>query len=258
MTWFGPAPEAPHDLPAEGAALERGVRLERRAVLMGVLGGALALGARGQDRAATPAPTAAADPLAAFLERAGDLAREFFAGEDGNEEAYLHRLVALLAELPSVPTDAWAGEELRGSWGMKRAGSRKLGAGEGRYPSLSVFQMKFKPDAVIPIHDHFQYAGAVVVLEGEVRARNFDLVQGSRESDAVQVQETCDALLLPGRFSTLATGRHNFHELRAGPQGARAIDVFTFFEGAKGSRYLELDEKAPADAARRVFDGRWR
>jgi single-stranded DNA-binding protein len=118
--------------------------------------------------------------------------------------------------------------------------------------------MKFRPDAVIPIHDHQRYAGAVLLVEGEVRARNFDVVEGSRESSAVRVQETSDVLLLPGRFSTLATGRHNLHELRAGPQGARAIDVFTFFEGAQGSRYLDLDEDAPLDAARRVFAARWR
>ena len=73
----------------------------------------------------------------------------------------------------------------------------------------------------------------------------------------VILRETVDALLLPGRFSTLSSTRDNLHELVAGPEGARVLDIFTYLRKPAGSRYLDFVGEAPVDVARRLYRARW-
>ena len=72
-----------------------------------------------------------------------------------------------------------------------------------------------------------------------------------------EVRETRDDLILPGRISTLGRSRDNVHDLVAGKDGARVLDVFTFFSKRAGSRSLDVAEK-PRDAEARVYEAAWR
>ena len=100
----------------------------------------------------------------------------------------------------------------------------------------------------------------ILGLEGEVRCRNYDIVDGSvnEESGEFRIRQTHDAWLLPGRFSSLSTARDNIHDLRAGAEGARVLDVFTDVGRSEGSRYMEVDEESPVDAERMILNARWR
>ena len=96
--------------------------------------------------------------------------------------------------------------------------------------------------------------------QGEVRIRNYDF-QGKPpavdSTDTFQIRETRNDLILPGRFSTLGQKRENIHDLAAGKNGARVMDVFTFFSGRATSRYLDLQDK-PRDLDARIYDATWK
>jgi hypothetical protein len=128
-----------------------------------------------------------------------------------------------------------------------------------RFP-LSAVSMRLRPGGGFSHHDHLNYNGVIMGLEGEVRIRNFD-IQGKGPSPEAgktfQIRETCDDLILPGRFSTLGVHRDNIHELVAGKDGARVLDVFTFFAKGATSRYLDV-EKKPRDADLRIYDAAWK
>ena len=97
-------------------------------------------------------------------------------------------------------------------------------------------------------------------IEGEARIRNYDFVgkvPAIDSQDTFTIRETRDDLILPGRISTLGRTRENIHDLVAGKDGARVLDVFTFFEKNATSRYLEVADK-PRDADRRIYDANWK
>lgn len=48
----------------------------------------------------------------------------------------------------------------------------------------------------------------------------------------------------------------NVHDLVAGPEGARVLDVFTFCAAGAQSYFLTVDAKA-RDTERRVYDASW-
>lgn len=222
MSWF---PDI-----ALGQEFEPGVRLERRALLAGAVG---ALGL-----AAAPAPRArvrAASDVDAFLDQAAALAKTLELKKDKAEDGYLFRLAGLLCDTAEGPGDPWGG--IDDGVRFHGHGVRKLEPPR----HLRAIQIGFGPGAKIPVHDHRDYNGVILCLEGDIHCRNFDMLEEGQGPDVV-LRESVDALLTPGRFSTLSTTRDNLHELVAGPQGARVLDVFTYFEKGATSRYLEFQD----------------
>lgn len=237
MTWY-PGADRP------GTELEPGVRVERRNVLLAAFAAPLAVLPRGAD-----------DDLPGFegfLDLAAKAARPLMGSEIGNEDAYLYRLASHLATVDELPGDGFG--EIDQGVRFARDGERS--AGEARHQRIRAIQIGFAPGASIPIHDHLDYNGLILCLEGEMRCRNFDVVEEQAGGEVV-VRETVDALLTPGRFSTLTTTRDNLHELVAGPTGCRVLDIFTYFTERATSRYLTFEGEAPLDAARKTFAARW-
>lgn len=71
------------------------------------------------------------------------------------------------------------------------------------------------------------------------------------------LQETNRAWLGPGRFSLLTRRRDNVHEFRAGPDGARVLDLFVWLDdGARSHDLAWIDDPAKAPASRR-YRARW-
>ncbi len=184
--------------------------------------------------------------LEEFIAQADPLARALAGGTEPNEEAYLLHLASLLCRLGPQPLGAERPRRMMRSHYYK--------------PHFAVMQINMAPDAVLPYHDHRDYNGVILGLEGSVRARNFEILgddlipPGDKQ---FQIRQTADTVLEPGRISTLTRRRDNIHDLRAGTQGARLLDVFTFFPGSQGSHYLEVDE-TPLEDRPAVFTARWR
>jgi hypothetical protein len=199
-----------------------------------------------QGPAAPPRP--AALTFDDFAREAWPHARELVRTPEPNEETYLFSLASLLARM-------------RPPEGKFARGPAKIGYGLAYYHQpLRVIQLRFEPGASIPLHDHREYNGILVGVEGEARVRNFEIF-GRKDrppkGERFQIRETQRGILTPGRQSILSRTRDNLHEVVAGPDGARLLDVFTFFSPEARSHDLDFRDK-PVDAERRLYEATWK
>jgi hypothetical protein len=247
------------DAPA-GSELAPGVLVERRRFLLA--GGAALLGVStasakdgGKTADAVPekarsiASFAQALSFEEFVDQARPLAKPLVRAARPNEDAYLHQLASLLSRLRPLPEAAYR------NWSRGMAFDPLY-----RFLPLVVVWMKLEPNAKIPLHDHRDYNGILFGAEGEARVRNFDFVDPARalgSSKPFQVRETASCVLTAGRCSTLSRRRDNLHEIVAGKEGARLMDVFTFFSRDGRSYDLDLSDK-PLDGKPDVYEVSWK
>ena len=176
------------------------------------------------------------------------LAREQLSTNGTREEAYLMAVGQLLARLrtPTIP-------ELRGAMGgyMQEHGEAGL--------EFYVTMFDLEAGKGFSHHDHRDYNGVILGVDGEVRIRNYDIVGDELVPPAgatFQIRQTRDDLILPGRFSSLGRARENVHDVTAGAQGGRVLDAFTFYRPDGQSYFMDVDE-TPRDAERGIFDAAW-
>jgi hypothetical protein len=125
-----------------------------------------------------------------------------------------------------------------------------------RHKLFLVTEFRFSEGRGFPYHDHRQYNGVIFSMEGAVRCRNFDIVDGDREGAKgakVRIRETTSGTLVPGEASTLTTSRDNIHDVRGGAGGGRVLDIFTWMGPNHRSVYLDVDENA-YDPQTRVYE----
>lgn len=235
-----------------GTEVADGVSIERRSMLwLSAAAVTAALGTTTRVRAQDRQPATPSDKLTfdQFLELVAPLAEKMVASKSEEDASYLLTVAAALSRLRDP------GPTMRKSMRAFAAKHKKAGT---RFP-VSAMSMRLKPGGGFKPHDHRNYNGVILGLEGELRIRNFE-IQGDEAvppaDQTFQVRQTQDDLILPGRISSVGLRRDNIHELVAGKQGARVLDVFTFFGGG-GSHYLDLESK-PRDAERRIYDATWR
>ena len=238
-----------------------GVAVERRSVLwLSAAAVTSMLVGAGSLRAQQPKqdqkhqdPTPKKDPKLSFEEFLKQLlpqARRLIDSKGEDEQSYLMTVAAAMSRLqdPNAP--------MRDAMREFSKNHRKEGE---RFP-IGAMAMKLEAGRGFSHHDHLNYNGIIMGLEGEVRIRNYDF-QGdppaSDSTDTFQIRETRDDLILPGRFSSLGQKRENIHDLVAGKDGARVLDVFTFYARNATSRYLNVEDK-PRDAEARIYDATWK
>lgn len=242
-------PAQMHDDSCAGDELLRGVIIERRQFLRISLGALAALtiniGQPASARQASKAQTLLSwDDL---IERAIPLAERLTESLSPNEEAYLIKLSGLIQRRGAVPKAYF-------NLAQPVATHESL----RRFPLL-VLQFRLAPGAAIPYHDHRDYNGVLTIVEGAMRIRSFEILgAGPRppRGRTFQIRETDNVMLTKGAQSTLSRTRDNIHDLRAGPEGARFIDFFTFFHQGAHSVYLNVAEQ-PSDSAKRIFHASW-
>lgn len=261
MSWF-PAdlaaferldPEARvHDEVADVAVAE-GVTVRRRSLLwLSVAGvGALLTGRtlRAQDPAVAQGRAGDRLDFAAFLREVFPLAQAQMGTGAPGEDTYLLAVASALTRLAEPGT---------GVRDAMRAFRSEHQDGGARFP-IGAMVMDLKPGGGFKPHDHRDYNGIILGIGGEVRIRNFDILGDEpvpQKGVTFQIRETRDDLILPGRFSMLARRAENVHELVAGPEGARVLDLFTFYAKGATSHYLTVEPK-PRDERRRVYDAAW-
>lgn len=192
--------------------------------------------------------------LEELVERLFPMARDLVAAEEPAEQAYLQRVAALLSRLESPsehgPRDVRAV--------MQRLRKERAPEVEGRFP-LSVVEFDIGPGGGFSAHDHRDYNGVILGIEGEARIRNFDILGDEAvppKDKPFRIREMRDEIITPGRISTLGRRRDNVHELVAGEEGVRVLDIFTFFTEKAGSYYLEMSQE-PIDPKKRIYEARW-
>jgi len=123
-----------------------------------------------------------------------------------------------------------------------------------------VTEFRFAEGKGFRYHDHRQYNGVIFAMEGAVRCRNFDVVDGDAAGPAgtrVRIRETASVTLVPGEASTLTTSRDNIHDVRGGAGGGRVLDIFTWMGPQHRSVYLDVNE-IPVDREAKVYEGCYR
>jgi hypothetical protein len=236
-----------------------GVVVERRSVLW-LSGAAVAAvltgGLSAQDREESKEKKGSRPPqgkldFAQFLEEIYPLARRQVDSKGQDEETYLMTVAAALSRVADPSVD------VRKS--MRAFRQKHKGDKQARFP-VSAMAMRLQPGRGFSHHDHRDYNGVILGVAGECRIRNYDILGDKLVPEAgktFQIRQTRDDLILPGRFSSLGRARDNVHELVAGKDGARVLDVFTFFEKGATSKYMDV-EKKPRDADLRIFDAAWK
>jgi quercetin dioxygenase-like cupin family protein len=233
-----------------------GLFVARRSMLTG-LGGLMlaALPGRGfagalQDDLADPRTfdefIAAANPLASRL--VGDTSR---AGQD----RYLRSIANLTTNLAGVPVPQ--------RWNFSDQGTRAdayaIGFNPGGDP-FRVLHWRLEPGASCRAHAH-TYGNVVTLgLAGAARVHNYEVV-GEPDftfTGTFQVRQTLDQVLRPGSVNLVSLQRNYIHELIAGPDGARGLDITTPLRErpAFGTPYLDIAEK-PVDEFERIYEAAW-
>jgi hypothetical protein len=214
---------------------------------------ALAVGAvpaAAHARAGDDATGAAPLDLAAFLALANPLAQALVGDTSPlGQDRYLLSIAALAVRLVDVPLPEF---EPRASPGYS------LGFNPGGDP-FNVLHWKLEPGAAIGDHAHTYGNVVTLVLDGDVVVRNFEVV-GARDYDAkgpVRVRRTCEQVLRAGGINLVSLERNYTHGFRAGPRGARGLDITTRIRDRGPTPLLELGAAA-AGAEHGVFDATWK
>jgi len=210
---------------------------------------------REEPMAGKPASNAGRLDWQSFLKQCAPVAEELHKDSTApGQEAYLHWLASMIARASAVD--------------IPRA---KLGRFEKLEPPVSfgvcyrgtpffIVEWKLEPGAFLPPHCHPNASVCTVGLEGEARIRNFEVVADAPEFSSRKsftVRETHNELIGPGRINTLSSMRDNIHTFRAGPRGARGIDISTYHGPDVGFSFLDI-AVAPREPEARVFEAVWK
>lgn len=186
-----------------------------------------------------------------FTTRTSALAKELRDAADFDEEVYSHRLAAAAAGMPDVPSTAKMG----------RFGKLDPPVEFGpvyRGAPIFIVQWKLAPNAWLPPHNHPNANVVSVGLEGEAVVTHFEVEGDAPPFDSTSrftVRRTRETLIAPRRVSELTSARDNIHTFRAGPKGARGIDINTLVGANAGFSFLSLSSMV--DARRGTYRARW-
>lgn len=97
-------------------------------------------------------------------------------------------------------------------------------------PPFAIVEFRLAPGTMLPPHNHPHTSVATIMLEGHATVDNFELEQGSAPpgvTGAALLRHTHRSVLRPRDVNMVMPSRNNLHALKAGPHGARGIDLTT-------------------------------
>lgn len=111
---------------------------------------------------------------------------------------------------------------------------------------VALVSYRLAPGALLEPHNHPNYSVATLCVEGEARVTHYepDAAAPSFSSrEPFTVRRTAERLLRPRQATTLSPSRDNIHTFRAGPHGARLVDLFSVHGQDAGFSYLDIDHR---------------
>lgn len=209
--------------------------VERRQFLAG--GAAVLFSAMLPGRLALARPGRVLE-LQDLVDEAQRLHELFLADGDPDEISYLHQLASVAARLGNIPAIE-LGPPFRG---IMETGMHHRGSG------LVLVEWRMEAGAIYPAHNHPNYSGLTVGLEGRCRIRNFQAPERYPATDSQEtfaVRETQNGTLEPGRVVSMMTTKYdNIHKLHAGDAPVRGLDISTLVGEHVGFGFIELDESS--------------
>lgn len=233
-----------------------GLFVQRRKLLCGVGGIMLGMIPAARSFAAAEDDASGALTFEQFLAQANPVAQDLVGDVSlGGQDRYLRSIAAMASNLGGVP--------IPGKWNFSDQGSfpdaYAIGFNPGGDP-FNVLHWRLAPGARCRAHAH-TYGNVVTIgLEGIARVRNFEVVGEPDYSfgGTFQVRQTVEQILNPGAINLVSLHRNYIHEITAGPDGARGLDITTRLKPRPdyGTAYLSMGKSA-ANEVERIFDASW-
>ena len=186
-----------------------------------------------------------------FIKQSVPIAQQLIADPGFSVDEYLYRIGSLATRLKEIPNSqlgsyktveprVWFGPSFRGS-------------------PFFIIQWRMEPGAVLPPHNHPNASVCTLGYEGEVRLRNFEIMEVAPDyasKKTFRVRETRSETLTAGRINTLSPMRDNIHGFKVGKEGARGIDINTLHGKINNFSFLDMSEQ-PLDSEKRIFEAVW-
>lgn len=184
-----------------------------------------------------------------FLALANPVARELVGDTTPEgQDRYLLALATIAVRVAEVPVP-----EMR----EQSSGGTFIGANDGGDP-FTVLHWRMEPGKTIGDHAHSYGNVVTLLLEGDVRIRNHEVV-GARDyasKEGFRVRRTCDQFLRAGGVNLVSLERNYTHGFVAGPNGARGLDLTTRIRDKQPSPSLVLGQQL--DPALGIFEANWK
>ncbi|WP_354022295.1 hypothetical protein [Endozoicomonas lisbonensis] len=127
-------------------------------------------------------------------------------------------------------------------------------------PYIAATLSYITPNDKMSLHNHLNNNAVMVVLKGELRSLNFDIVSPERQSK-VTVQKNKDMWLREGEVSYFSVARDNLHEIHTAGESAIFLSIYTDisdsydFDTPKGS--LKRSQVPTTHGSRERYDAGW-
>ena len=247
---------SPREEVSEGVVLERRVLLQFSVATLGAAlflpsCGLTSAGKRSEKSAMLKQSTPGVLEIGELLAEMFPLAKQVIDSGGSQEESYLMSVGALMARL-RIPSNIELEAEMLDLYETHGTSTRESFEVDLRFYDI-------EPGKGFSHHDHRDYNGVVLGIEGEFRIRNYDFLQpdlAQASSESFKIRKVREDLILPGRFSSLGLRRENIHDIVAGNQGGLILDAFTIFKPDADSFFMEVDPK-PCDPERNIFEAVW-
>jgi len=186
-----------------------------------------------------------------FIKQSVPIAQQLIKDPGFSVDEYLYRIGSLatrLKEIPNSPLGSYKTVDPRVWFGPSFRGS-----------PFFIIQWRMEPGAVLPPHNHPNASVCTLGYEGEVRLRNFEIIEEAPDyasKKTFRVRETRSETLTAGRINTLSPVRDNIHCFKVGKEGARGIDINTLHGKINNFSFLDMSEQ-PIDSEKRIFEAVW-
>jgi len=235
----------------ESAAMTRlGVEIDRRDFILIGASGALMLASF-----ANAAPPNDED-FKAFMAALEEIGDQLPLATRAEQDAYIYGLASRALRVNSFPVPKMGKV---GRTGVEIGPLARTDPPTDKVHGIALVSYRLAPNAVVQPHNHPNYSVATVGLEGEARVTHYEPEPSAPDfasTDPFTVRKTAERLLRARDVTTLSPSRDNIHTFRAGPAGARFVDLFSNHGGDVGFSYLDIDRE-PAVAGGDAFRARW-
>lgn len=224
--------------------------IDRRGLILFGTGGTIALAT---PAGAEPLPDDDFKALMAALEQLGD---QLPLTARGDQEAYTLRLAALGVRVREFPVPKMGPV---GRSGVQIGPLARTEPPTDRVHGVALVSYRLAPNALLQPHNHPNYSVATIGVEGEARVTHYEPGPDAPPfptAGSFAVRKTAERVLRPGEATTLSPARDNIHTFRAGPNGARFVDLFSVHGTDVGFSYLDIGP-APTAPGGDSFRARW-
>ncbi len=195
-------------------------------------------------------PTVTAADTQSWVDELNEAVRSLTPAADQRSgvDQYLFRLAAAAAKVDGIPH----GELTAVDWSDNAVSFGMIARGS----SFVVIEWELAPGAFLPPHNHPNGSVCTVGVAGEAVLENYEPVKELPATDSEEkflLRRMKRQILTRGGINTLGPVRDNIHTFRAGPDGARGIDITSLHGRSETFGFMSLQKTTREDH----LEARW-